>query len=193
MRSRLRVVAGEVGGRRLLVPPGDLVRPTSDRVREAVFNALDSLGAVDGARALDLFAGSGALGIEALSRGAAHVTFVDDDRGAVAAVRANLDAVGLADRATVVASDALAHLGRGGPSVVDLALVDPPYAWGGWPALLAALAGRLSPDATVVAESDREVEAPSGLQVTRQRRYGGTVVAFLRPLAGGVAPSGDDR
>ncbi|MFN2506284.1 MAG: RsmD family RNA methyltransferase, partial [Acidimicrobiales bacterium] len=91
----MRVVAGLAGGRRLQAPEGRSIRPTSERVREAVFASLGSLGAVQGARVLDLFAGSGALGIEALSRGARSATFVDSDLRAVAAIRANLAAVGL--------------------------------------------------------------------------------------------------
>ena len=93
----MRVVAGTARGRPLVAPPGD-------RVREAVFNALWSRGALDGATVVDLFAGSGALGVEALSRGAAHATFVDDDREARRAVRRNLDACGLGDRATIASS-----------------------------------------------------------------------------------------
>src|SRR5918998_3417279 len=99
----MRVIAGRWGGRRLQAPPGDATRPTSDRVREALFSILGAR--VDDARVLDLFAGSGALGIEALSRGAASATFVDHDPDALAAVRANLDGTGLADRATVVRAD----------------------------------------------------------------------------------------
>ena len=93
----MRVVAGSARGRRLQTPPGLDVRPTTDRVREATFNALGSMGVVDGARVLDLFAGSGALGIEALSRGAEHVTFVDTSPRALEAVRANLAGCGLDD------------------------------------------------------------------------------------------------
>ena len=94
------MVAGTAGGLRLVAPTGQSTRPTSDRVREATFNALHSLGAIEGADVLDLFAGSGAMGIEALSRGAAHATFVDHDERARAAVHANLDVTHLADRAT---------------------------------------------------------------------------------------------
>ena len=104
----MRIVAGAARGRRLVVPRGDDVRPTSDRVRESVFNALYSLGdPVDGATVLDLFAGTGALGLEALSRGASHVTFVESNRDAVAALVANIDALGFAPQATVTRTDAL--------------------------------------------------------------------------------------
>src|SRR5439155_24104030 len=117
----VRVVAGSAKGRRLQAPPGRDVRPTSDRVREAVFSSLASMEAVEGASVLDLFAGTGALGIEALSRGAATATFVDDDPRAVAAVKANLASTGL-DGGTVVRADALRWL-EGAPAF-DLALVD---------------------------------------------------------------------
>src|SRR5438105_4260490 len=104
----MRVIAGTAKGRRLQSPPGRQTRPTSDRVREAIFSSLESLGAVKGAAVLDLFAGSGALGIEALSRGAAPATFVDEDARAVTVVRANLEAAGFT--ATVIRSDALRYL-----------------------------------------------------------------------------------
>ena len=94
----MRVVAGTAGGRKLQAPPGRDIRPTSDRVREAVFSSLDSMGAVGGASVVDLFCGSGSLGIEALSRGAASATFVDNDPAAIATVRANLAATGLDGR-----------------------------------------------------------------------------------------------
>ena len=170
----MRVVAGSARGRTLQAPPGRDTRPTADRVREAIFNALGSLGAVEGARVVDLFAGSGALGIEALSRGAAWCTFVERDRAARAAITANLAATGLAARATVVAADVMAWLARGaGP--FDLALADPPYAFDDWPALLA-----LVPADLVVVESDREVDPGPGWAHVRTRRYGGTVVSFVR-------------
>jgi 16S rRNA (guanine966-N2)-methyltransferase len=144
-------------------------------VREATFNALGSLGVVEGAVVLDLFAGSGALGIEALSRGAAGATFVDDDGRALQVVRANLDATGLADRATVVRGDGPRHAATVGP--VDLALLDPPYAFADeqWAGLL----GVLDADVVVV-ESDREVPLPEPWQVLRSKWYGGTVVLLAR-------------
>jgi len=179
----VRVVAGELRGRRLAPPKGSTTRPTSDRVREATFNALGSLGVVAGARVLDLFAGSGALGIEALSRGAASATFVERDRAALAALRANLDACGLgAGRATVVVGDALALLASGrlaGPW--DLALLDPPYAFDAWDELLLAL------DADVaVCEAGAEIAPPAGWQVARAKGYGTTVVTICRRVPGGA-------
>ncbi|UDY36896.1 16S rRNA (guanine(966)-N(2))-methyltransferase RsmD [Dermatobacter hominis] len=187
----MRVVAGTARGRRLVTPPGRDVRPTLDRVRESVFNALGSLDALRGATVLDLFAGSGALGVEALSRGAGHVTFVDSSPASIDAVRANLDATGFAASATVLRRDALDVL-RGGDGAralggpVDLVLADPPYSFDRWGDLMVALRPALSPDAVVVVESDRSIEdevrerlAELGGGILRERRYGGTVVAML--------------
>ncbi len=176
----MRVVAGSARGLRLSAPAGTDVRPTSDRVREAVFNALGSLEAVEGARVLDLFAGSGALGIEALSRGARAAVLVDRDRGAVDVVRRNLATTGLATQAEVVRADALAFLRDGRPAF-DLVLLDPPYRFSDWDALLEALAGAVTPDTVVVIESDRDVEAPFGWRVERRKRYGSTFVTIVRP------------
>lgn len=169
----MRVIAGSARGRRLEAPGGRSVRPTSDRVREALFNALGSLDLVRGAEVVDLFAGSGALGIEALSRGAAHVTFLDRDPEALRVVRTNLELTDLADRATVRRADVLST-----PAAelrADLVLADPPYEFDEWSALLARLV-----DAVVVIESDRVIEVPLGWEVLRQRRYGGTVVTIAR-------------
>ena len=194
----MRVVAGEARGRPLLAPKGRSVRPTTDRVRESIFNALVSLDAVEGARVLDLFAGTGALGIEALSRGAAHCTFVERDPAARAIVVRNLDATGLADRAEVVAGDAerwLRTRQEGGPDdpctpgAFDLALLDPPYDYDGWSALLTAIPTRL-----LVIESDREVAVPEGWRVVRHKRYGSTLVVIARaadPGADGGRAVGD--
>jgi 16S rRNA (guanine966-N2)-methyltransferase len=171
----MRVVAGSAKGRRLVAPLGQATRPTSDRVREATFNALHSLGVVEGAVVLDLFAGSGALGIEALSRGAAHATFVDHDRLALAVVAQNLEATGLAERSTVVRADAFSFSASG----VTLALLDPPYSVvdEGWSRLLDALDAEV-----VVMESDREVDPGPRWHQLRARRYGGTVVVVARSV-----------
>lgn len=166
----MRVIAGELRGRRLQAPKGDITRPTADRVREATFNALGSLGAVEGAAVLDGFAGSGALGIEALSRGAAHCLFVERDRAALAALRANLDALGLGpDRAAVQAGDLATVTGRW-----DLALLDPPYAFEGWNALLSGLRADLA-----VCESRQPIAVPQGWVLVREKSYGATVVTFM--------------
>jgi 16S rRNA (guanine966-N2)-methyltransferase len=173
----VRVVSGSAGGRRLVTPAGGDTRPTSDRVREATFNALGSLDALAGARVLDLFAGSGALGIEALSRGADHATFVDQDRAARAAVEANLAACGFADRARVVATTAERFLVGPGERW-DLALLDPPYDYGAWPSLWAALPADLA-----VVETGREPPVPGGWEVLRSKRYGRTWVTILQAAA----------
>lgn len=178
----MRVVAGTARGLRLTAPEGRGTRPTTDRVREATFNALGSLGAVEGARVLDAFAGSGALGIEALSRGAARCTFVDLDRTACAVVEANLAATRLDDRARVVVGDAATHLARA-EDQWDLVLLDPPHAGTDWPDLLGVVAGGLAADAVVVAESDRavvdEADDEGIWSVIREKRYGGTVVQMI--------------
>jgi 16S rRNA (guanine966-N2)-methyltransferase len=171
------VIAGVARGRRLDAPEGVITRPTGDRVREATFNALNSLDALDGATVLDLYAGSGALGIEALSRGAAHATFCDDDVRAVRAVEANLAATSLAGQATVLRRDAervLADAARNGTRW-SLALLDPPYSFDGWDDLLATVPAEL-----VVVESDRAIPPPEGWRAIRERRYGATLVAILR-------------
>lgn len=178
----MRVVAGEARGRRLVAPEGGDTRPTSDRVREAIFNALHSQGAVVGARVVDLFAGSGALGIEALSRGAAHATFVETARPALAAVRANLESTGLGDRASVIARDVTAFC-RTAAEPFDLALADPPYAFDAWSDLLEVL-----PAAVVMVESDREIDLGEGWEITRVRRYGTTVVTLGRRPHGANVP-----
>ena len=173
-------MAGTAGGRILRAPAGNETRPTSDRVREAVFNALGSLGGVDDATVADLFAGSGALGIEALSRGAASVTFVESSAGARVVIEANLASTRLGDRATIVGSDAIAHLDTTAERY-DLILADPPYAFDRWPALAVAAVARLTSSGLLVAESDREPDLGAVASVLRSRRYGSTVVVFARP------------
>ena len=168
-------MAGTARGRRLQAPPGDAVRPTSDRVREAVLNMVASRVDLVGATVLDLFAGTGAMGIEALSRGAGAVTFVDDDRAAVATVRANLAATRL-EGGRVVRADVLRFLGEAGAPAVDVAFVDPPYAFDRWDEVFARLRAGL-----VVAESDRELEPGERWRVLRWKRHGTTVVTLAVP------------
>ena len=157
-----------------MVPPGRTTRPTSDLVRGAVFNSLDARGVLDGASVADLFAGSGALGIEALSRGAGRATFVEADRGAAAVITRNLASLGLTDRARVE----VVPVERWQPADVDVVLVDPPYGWDGWDDLLARL--RPVTGVLVVAEAERGIEA-DGWQVVARKRHGGTVVTQLQP------------
>ena len=167
----MRVVAGELGGRRLVAPDGTSTRPTTDRVREAIFNSLGSAGVLDGALVADLFAGSGAIGIEALSRGAERCVFVERDRAALRALDDNLDTLELRERSKVLSSDALSVA-----SILDADIVfaDPPYDFDDWDELL----GRLSAD-LVVAESGRPIAAPEGWESTREKKYGRTRVTFL--------------
>ena len=177
----MRVIAGTYGGRRLQAPPGDATRPTSDRVREALFSILGDR--VGGARVLDLYAGSGALGLEALSRGADTVTFVDDAAPAIRAVRANLEQLGAA--ADVVRADALRWL-RGAPSAgrqYDLVFLDPPYRRSGelGAPLSAALAPVLAEGALVVAEADRRAPLELTFPLTDERRYGDTLIRIHAP------------
>jgi 16S rRNA (guanine966-N2)-methyltransferase len=179
----VRVVAGAYGGRRLQAPKGDATRPTTDRVREAVFS---TLGDLEGERVLDLFAGSGALGIEALSRGAEHALFVERARPALVVLRANLDALGLAPpRATVRAGDALAALrdAPGTAGAYDLVFLDPPYrqAAGLGPGLSERLAPALAPSARVVTESDRRTPLELDLPLVHERRYGDTLIRIHQP------------
>ena len=176
-----RIIAGSVGGRRLEVPKGDLTRPTSDRVREAVFSGLDARGVLQGARVLDLFAGSGALGLEAASRGAAEVVLVDSSRGAAEVARRNVTKLGM--RATVVLSSVQRFLTGRTPVPQDVVFLDPPYGIGEniVSEVLATLvaAGWLAPGGLVVLErSSRTVEPhwPEGLVRDGIRRYGETVI-----------------
>ncbi len=188
----MRIVSGEWRGRKIAEPQGrDVTRPTTDRVREAmgsmVESALDS--GIEGARVLDAFAGSGALGIEMLSRGAVHATFFDSDRTAAALVRKNLESVRCgSSRYTVTCADVLLSAKRarvvGGP--FDLVMIDAPYALGAAPAeeLLSALAkaGLLAPRAVALVEhaaADTGAR-PEGFAVEREKRYGSTAVDLLR-------------
>ena len=177
----MRVIGGRSRGRRLAARLPPSVRPTSDRVRESIFDILGSQGGVEGLRVVDLFCGSGALGVEALSRGAASATFVDLDPDAVAAVRQNLDAVGLGDEpATLVRASLPGWLRGGGAGSFDLALCDPPYTFEDWPELL----GVLRADA-VVMESSSPVVLAGGWVVARERRYGGTLVTVAHRSGAG--------
>ncbi len=182
-----RVVAGTAGGRRLAVPAGRGTRPTSERVREAMFSSLTSmLGSLEGCVVLDLYAGSGALGIEALSRGATSCLFVERDPRTAQVLRANLTSTGLAG-GQVRVGDVGTVIAGGAPVVGDLALLDPPYDEPVSTVLdvLAALVGGgwLSESALVVLErSSREAEPawPAGLGPVRERRYGQTRLWYLR-------------
>ncbi|MFI5401083.1 MAG: 16S rRNA (guanine(966)-N(2))-methyltransferase RsmD [SAR324 cluster bacterium] len=181
----LRIVAGQFGGRRIQAPPGRGTRPTAEKVRAALFNALHQWLSLQGARVLDLYAGSGALGIEALSRGAAHVTFVESDPRSAALVRANLKTLGIpAGQATVASGKAVPWLRRATDALeTQLVLVDPPYAAGEYESVLQALAEwrGLAPDGIVAVEAParQDIAVPPGLAVLRSKRYGDTQLVYL--------------
>ena len=193
----MRVVAGFLRGRRIEGPPEGAAskrqptappktRPTTDKVREAVFNALNSMEAVSGAVVVDLFAGSGAMGIEALSRGAVSCTFVENDRTALATLRRNIEHLGLGDIARVVNLDISSPGGRERVREIvaeaGLVVIDPPYGYDKWGAVFEALESA-SGDVVVVAEtesrSDLHKNPPAGWECLRSRDYGRTTVGFF--------------
>jgi len=194
----MRIVAGKHRGRRIAAPPGDAVRPTSERAREALFNILAHgrfapAPIFEDARVLDVFAGTGAFGLEALSRGARFATFIEKDRAAREALAANIKALGESGRTRLLAVDATLPPRADGP--YDLVFLDPPYRSGLAAAALEALArtGWLSPDALVIVElaARSDFEPPAGFETLEKRRYGAGRLVFLRAreLKPGV-PSG---
>ena len=191
----MRIVAGRHRGRTILAPADDSVRPTPDRVRENLFNILAhgklSVGGISllaEARVLDVFAGSGALGLEALSRGAAHAVFLDQDLTALECINRNVAALGEEKRATLVQADACHPPApskvRGDPAPRTLLFLDPPYQSGLAAPALAALAdsGWLASDAIAVIELDQKdaFATPAGFTRADERRYGRTRLVFLR-------------
>jgi 16S rRNA (guanine966-N2)-methyltransferase len=191
-----RIIAGAAGGRRLAVPSGRATRPTSDRAREGLFSAvLATLGTLEGAAVIDLYAGSGAVGLEALSRGAAEVLLVESSPGAARVIRQNIEAVGLPGAS--LAQDRADRVLRRGPGAArprDLVFIDPPYATGTdeLTVVLETLCGQgwLTPSALVVVERDARSGAPawpSGYAEDRSRRYGETVLWYGR--ACGTTPA----
>lgn len=179
----MRVVAGEAKGRRLVSPPASITRAATERVRMSLFGILEPR--LDGAAVLDLFAGAGTIGIEALSRGAAHATFVERDRAALRALRENVTATGFEARATVVPRDVRAFLDHGAGGPYDLAFCDPPFAdVDVLSATLAhpGLARALAPDALVVYRIMRKHPAavPEAATVERTKEIGEESLVFLR-------------
>ncbi|HZZ94039.1 MAG TPA: 16S rRNA (guanine(966)-N(2))-methyltransferase RsmD [Usitatibacter sp.] len=177
--NRVRIIGGEWRSRVIHFPPAAALRPTPDRVRETLFNWLGQR--LDGLACLDLFAGSGALGFEALSRGAARVVMVERDRATARALRDN--AVKLnAGGAEVVESDAIAYLQRAGETF-DVVFIDPPYASDLATRALAAVAPRVAPEGRVYVESAGRVEPPAGWKALRADRAGAVRYALFEPAA----------
>jgi 16S rRNA (guanine966-N2)-methyltransferase len=179
----MRIIAGSRKGARIAAPKGLATRPTGDRAREAAFNLI---GPVGGARVLDLFAGSGAMGLEALSRGAAAATFVEKDRAAADAIVSNLDKLGLAG-ATVLRDDSLRVLAADASAGrrYDLVLIDPPYRVlaGILPSLAAYLPSVVEPEGLVVVESDSREEPDLPLPKRTSRRYGAARITVFEGSA----------
>jgi 16S rRNA (guanine966-N2)-methyltransferase len=176
----MRIIAGSRKGARIFAPKGHDTRPTSDRVRESAFSLI---GPVDGATVLDIFAGSGAMGLEALSRGAERAVFVESDRAAAAAIERNLDKLGLRG-ATVLRTDALQALAQEAQAGrrYDLVLVDPPY--GSFSQMRTALAtylpAVLAPDGVLVLETGAKEEPELPLELRTSRRYGAARLTLFR-------------
>jgi len=177
----MRIQSGSARGRKLVVPVGTITRPTTDRAREAVFNSLFSAGGVEDATVLDLFAGSGAMGLEALSRGAAHATFVETNRQALDVIQENIATLGFADRATIVTFDAVRYIASA--SAFDVVICDPPYDFDGWDELLSCISSEL-----LVVESDRPVELGPRWESFKQGQYAATVVEIARLVQPSIAP-----
>lgn len=181
--SGLRVISGEWRGRKLLAPRNDATRPTADRTRETLFSMLASrLGSFEGLYVADLFAGSGALGIEALSRGAAHCLFAEQDQGALDALRKNLAALAAADRAEVRAGSVLS-LGPA-PRACDLLLVDAPYGTGAGSVALDKLRrlGWIGADSLISIETaEKEAVEVAGFAIDTERKVGKAKLTLLRP------------
>lgn len=177
----MRIIAGALRGRKLQAPPGIETRPTADRVRETLFSMLASrLGSFEGLRVADLYAGSGALGLEALSRGAAHASFVETDPKALAAIRANCDMLGVADRTRVIAGSAAA-LPKS--QAFDLIFADPPYAPGSGTAVVRAVTdgGWLAPGGWLAVETERRERVdPADWSLDAERDVGRARLSLLR-------------
>ena len=176
----MRVITGTAKGRKLKTLEGEIVRPTIERVKEAVFSIIQF--EIEGRRILDLFAGSGQLGIEALSRSALSAVFIDADKSAVAIIKENLEATKLADKATVLQTDALAFL-QTSNLTFDIAFLDPPYGTGVLQKVLPQVAAKIAPGGIILCESPFGEELPhtvAELTRTRVYRYGKTAVTTYR-------------
>ncbi len=182
----MRVIAGSAKGVRLASVPGESTRPITDRVKEALFNILG--GFIQDARVLDLFGGTGAVGIEALSRGARQVVFVERDRRALATIRRNLQATHLAGRAQVVAGDAFAYIAQPPAEPFDLIYIAPPQYKRMWVRALQEIdrPGYLTPDGLAIVQIFPKEDEPLTLEYlerSEERRYGSTLLIFYEPTA----------
>ncbi len=175
----MRIIGGTFRGHRLRAPKGP-TRPTTDRTREAIFNLLQSRLSLHDARVLDLFAGSGALGLEALSRGAASATFVEQGGAALGTIRQNAAALGVADRCTLHRADVLRFLTSEPSAHYDLVLADPPYALGEMERLPDLLLPYVTPDGLLVLEHGGDVDFDAHPALATSRAYGQTVVSLFR-------------
>jgi 16S rRNA (guanine966-N2)-methyltransferase len=190
----MRIVAGAWRGRVLRAPPGDTTRPTADRVRQALFDMLlhapwGGRESIEGARVLDLFAGTGALGLEALSRGAAFATFIEHDRAALAALRANVAMLGTDRRCAVLAADALTigMLAASSAAPCSLIFLDPPYGADMVPRALGHMTARgwIAPGALIVAETARD-ESPLSTELLAERIHGAARISIWRAASSGL-------
>jgi 16S rRNA (guanine966-N2)-methyltransferase len=182
----MRIVAGEYRGRRLQSPSWDGLRPTSDRLRETLFNIVGP--SIDGARVLDGYAGTGAIGIEALSRGAAHVTFVDRDRRARQLIETNLSQLGLppANDRVIIRADFMTAARAAAGESFDLIILDPPYAHDAAAQAIAAVSPLVAPATRVVVEHASRFPAPAdanGLQLRRTVKAGDSALSFYEPAS----------
>lgn len=184
----MRIIGGEFRGRALAAlgkgDAGAHLRPTTDRVRETLFNVLEGGrygDPISDVHILDLFAGTGALGLEALSRGGAHVTFVETGRKSLSLIRSNIELCGASDRCKIISRDAR-RLGPCTGTPADLIFLDPPYGKGlGEAALSAAIKGGwIAPDALILWEESESIVPPDGMSLLESRDFGGTTISFLR-------------
>lgn len=184
----MRIIAGRFRRKGLLAPKGNLTRPTTDRAREAVFSMVESRIYLEGATVLDLFAGTGALGFEALSRGAERATFVEQDAAVLQFTRRNAEALGVESESTFFRSDVVAFLEHYSGPAFDLILADPPYELPDLPRLPALVLPHLEPDGVFVLEHDVRLSFDDHPNLETSRTYGRTVVSLFRG-----APLGEDQ
>ena len=163
----MRVISGSAKGRKLVVPSGDHVRPTKDRVKEAIFNSLHSYGLVENRSFLDLFSGTGSLGIEALSRGAKSVVFIDHHEEAIDCIILNVEKLNYGSTSKILKTDALSFLER--DDYFDVALLDPPYEYEHWGKLLKRVNAH-----SIVIESSEQVTLESDWEIIKSQKYGQT-------------------